>query len=165
MVNGSVANLVWAGGQNANAWDVKTTTNWTGGGDSLFWNADQVTFNDSTANTTVNIAPSAVLPGTITVDTAQNYTFTGTGIISGGATLTKKGTGTLTISTANDFTGATSIEAGKIILGSATALRRHDRYSNNSKRGHTGPERPAAWRQTGHRPRRGRGRQWRDRQQ
>ena len=91
---------------NANAWDVKTTANWsgtgswTGSGDNLFWTSDQVSFLDGTANNTVNIAAGGVQPGTVTGKcTSQNYTFGGVGGISGGTTLTKSGTGILTINT------------------------------------------------------------------
>jgi autotransporter-associated beta strand protein len=122
VVNGSVANLVWTGGLNSNAWDVKTTTNWSGGGDSLFWNCDQVTFGNSGSNSpAVNIA-STVLPGSVTVNSTQNYTFSGTGKISGGTSLTKSGSGTLTISTSNDYTGTTTINGGILKLDNASAL-------------------------------------------
>jgi autotransporter-associated beta strand protein len=115
------ASLVWAGGLNGNAWDVKTTTNWSGS-DSLFWNADQVTF-DNTGSITpaVNIG-GIVLPSAITVDSSNDYTFSGTGKISGGGALTKRGSGTLTVSTSNDFTGVTTITGGTLKVGIAGAL-------------------------------------------
>ncbi len=113
-VTGSGANLVWHGG-GANAWDVKTTPNWTGGGDSLFWNGDFVTFDDSTANTTVNIG-TTVSPATITVNAGRDYTFTGTGVIANGS-LTKQGTGTLTLAmTGNTYSGQTKVENGVLLV-------------------------------------------------
>jgi fibronectin-binding autotransporter adhesin len=121
LVTGAVANLTWVGSQNAAAWDVKTTLNWSGA-DSKFWTADQVLFDDSSANLTVNIAPTTVMPGTITVSSGHNYIFAGTGNISGGTSLTKSGTGSLTINTSNDYSGPTTINQGTIILGAANAL-------------------------------------------
>jgi autotransporter-associated beta strand protein len=120
-VVGSAANLTWHGDGSANAWDVKTTTNWTGA-DSKFWTGDQVLFDDSSPNLTVNIAPATVIPGTITVSSGHNYIFAGTGSISGGTSLTKSGTGSLTINTSNTYSGPTIINQGTIILGSANAL-------------------------------------------
>jgi fibronectin-binding autotransporter adhesin len=122
VVTGTVGNLTWVGGQASNAWDVKTTTNWAGASDSLFYNTDQVTFDNSSANTTVNIASSGVMPGAIIVNSTQNYVFAGTGKITGGTSLTKAGSGSLTINTSNDFTGPITINGGKIILGSVAAL-------------------------------------------
>ncbi len=124
VVNGSGANLTWVGDGIGNAWDVKITPNWNGGGDSLFWNGDFVTFDDSTANTTVNISNS-VSPATITVNAAQNYTFTGTGSIINGS-LTKQGTGTLTLATpGNTYSGQTKVENGVLLLSTP--------ISNNSQ--------------------------------
>ena len=65
-----------------------------------------------------------VQPTAILVNAARNYTFSGTGSISGGAGLTKSGSGTLIIanSGANDYTGATTITAGTLQVGNgATA--------------------------------------------
>ncbi|MGA2060921.1 MAG: autotransporter-associated beta strand repeat-containing protein, partial [Thermoguttaceae bacterium] len=124
VVTGAVGNLTWVGALNSNAWDVQTTTNWSGAVDQLFYNTDQVTFDNSSANLTVNIAPTAVMPGSITVNcnSSHNYVFAGTGSITGGTSLTKSGSGSLTINTSNAYTGPTSITGGTIILGVASAL-------------------------------------------
>ncbi|TWT31093.1 Autotransporter-associated beta strand repeat protein [Posidoniimonas corsicana] len=44
-VDGTPVSLTWTGA-NGQAWDIQTTANWTGG-DTVFANLDQVTFNDS----------------------------------------------------------------------------------------------------------------------
>jgi autotransporter-associated beta strand protein len=59
-------------------------------------------------------------PNGITVDnTAKNYTFAGTGRITGSTALIKNGTGTLSIrnSGANDFIGGVTINAGAVEIG------------------------------------------------
>lgn len=63
--------------------------------------------------------------GTLTA-TNQNLTFSGAGntvvnrnINTGTGTLTKEGSGNLTLNTANSYTGATTIAAGKITAGTA----------------------------------------------
>ncbi len=47
-VTGSAASLTWTGA-NGTAWDKNTTANWSDGGSAVFFDQDQVTFNDSTA--------------------------------------------------------------------------------------------------------------------
>ena len=84
---------------------------------TAFNNADAVQFGDTALNLNVNLN-SAVIPATVLVSSSNNYNFTGTGKLSGnGATLTKAGTGTLTVSTINDYSGGTTISGGVVKLG------------------------------------------------
>ncbi|MBN2578977.1 MAG: autotransporter-associated beta strand repeat-containing protein, partial [Pirellulales bacterium] len=54
---------------------------------------------------------------------SKNYTFSGDGKISSGASLVKSGAGTLTIANAgNDFTGTVTITGGTLTVGNPTAL-------------------------------------------
>ncbi len=82
-----------------------------------YHDGDRVTFDDSSEVTTVNIF-GGVSPDSVIVNASQDYTFTASffGQISGAASLTKQGTGTLTIETENDYTGPTTIMGGKVIL-------------------------------------------------
>ncbi|MBC7784776.1 MAG: autotransporter-associated beta strand repeat-containing protein [Burkholderiales bacterium] len=86
---------------------------------------DAVLFDDSAAGTTnVNISTADVSPSSTTFNnTTKNYTISSTGgfgIATG--TLTKSGTGTLTLNTANTYTGGTTLTDGTLVLGHSSAL-------------------------------------------
>ena len=122
---GIAGNLIWTGGTShtSQLWDANVTTNWnnvaTGVNPDKFFNGDHVTF-DNTANVPHSISISGtVAPADITInsDGANAFIFGGNGgdgggKISGGGSLTKSGTSTLTIRTANDYTGGTTINSG-----------------------------------------------------
>ncbi|MFM2082266.1 MAG: hypothetical protein RL380_957 [Verrucomicrobiota bacterium] len=116
--------LTWRGGISANAWDVNTTANWrdTNNATVVFTNGDNVTFDNLGAtNSTVNFA-QAVVPGSVSVITSSNYTFSGSGSITGAVQIIKAGSGTLTVNTTNNLlTGKVSLSDGKIVLGNAGA--------------------------------------------
>lgn len=114
--------LVWKGNVST-AWDINTTSNWTlGAAVEKFQNGDVVLFSNAAgANTNVALNAS-VTPISVTVDSTNNYTISGTGSIGGASGLTKKGTGTLNLGTANTFAGDVQVLQGQLKLGSATAL-------------------------------------------
>ena len=119
---GSAANLTWTGAVNGN-WDVSTTTNWSGAADQTFFNLDNVTFNDTAAVGNVTLA-SNVQPLSVTVNnslagTAYSITGSGVGII-GTSGILKQGTGTLTISATNSFTGTVEIQQGTVSVDSVS---------------------------------------------
>lgn len=106
---------------NNGTWDVASSANWIDLANSqqtVFNNADQVLFDDTVdAPTAVTIA-STVLPSTITVNSStNNYTFSSSGAISGGTSLVKKGSSTLTIVDPANFTGPVAISGGTIYAG------------------------------------------------
>jgi fibronectin-binding autotransporter adhesin len=106
-------NVTWVGNPTVNDWDALNTTNWSNGGVlDFFVSGDDVLFDAlGAANPVVNIT-EIVQPGSVTVGASANYTFTGSGRIGGVAGLTKTNSGTLTVLTTNDFTGATTIGGG-----------------------------------------------------
>ncbi len=107
--------LTWKGGLASNTWDTAATANFLNGASaSVFKTIDQVNFDNSTANTTVNIS-GPVAPGYIRVNAAQNYTFIGSGSITAG-TLRKDGAGMLTLATTNTYPGLTDVRAGTLLV-------------------------------------------------
>ena len=118
------ATLTWAGGQNANAWDLLTSSNWLNGPAlDQFAPNDTVRFdNNGAANPTVTLTGDLTCSN-IVVDSANNFTLTGSGGIIGQAGLTKTNSGTLTISALNNtFTGKTILAGGTLVVSELDAI-------------------------------------------
>ena len=114
--------LTWTGTPNGN-WDINTTANWKSNGLAAKYlqNYAVVRFDDTlTGTSTVNLT-TTLTPGSVIVNnSAANYTFSGTGKLSQSASLTKSGTGTLTLAETggNDFTDGVTVTGGKLQVGS-----------------------------------------------
>lgn len=112
--------LVWQGDGSANVWDT-TTPNWLGtnGTPRAFANDDSVTFNESGSSSPAINLVSVLAPSSVTVMAEQNYTFAGTGGLTGNMRLIKNGSGILTLvnSGGNNFSGGTTINGGTLQLG------------------------------------------------
>lgn len=126
-ITGSNSNLTWAGAPGDNAWRVNdpSADSWTGGagGDNKFYDLDSVNFTNTAAEKTVNV-DDTVSPSTMTINNSagNDYTFSGTGAIAGPGSVTKSGTGRATISTANTYTGVTTITGGTLHAANDAAL-------------------------------------------
>ncbi len=86
---------------------------------------DTVLFNDTPGSGPVAVTlTSSYQPASVTVnDTNASYTISGSGGIAGSSTsLTKNGSGTLTLATANTYAGATAINAGTVTLSGSGTL-------------------------------------------
>ncbi len=107
--DGSTPDGTWDIGTTANWIDLVTTdfTTYADPAPVLFPdNYDPTTF---TPNITLDVT---VAPSTVTFNNFSDvYTLSGTGKISGSASLLKQGSALVTISTLNDYTGSTTIEA------------------------------------------------------
>ncbi len=115
---GDVGTRTWT--QASGTWQVGSTGSWSGG-DDIYYNGDTAIFNEPSAASTVTLS-GALAPGGVQVNnTANAYTFTGTSI-AGTGSLTKSGAGILTLATANDYSGGTTLSAGRIRVGVNTAL-------------------------------------------
>lgn len=118
------ANLVWTNNAGTGIWRAASSADKNfdnAGSPDSFYNLDHVAFNGA--------APGAIslvgtlTPGSITVNSSTgDYTFAGPGSLSGTTGLVKSGSSALTINTANSFTGGTTLNAGTLTLGTATAL-------------------------------------------
>ena len=116
------ATLTWTG-SGSNDWNVVGDKNWTNSGtqsSDVFYQGDAVAFNDAASKHTVNLAGSDY-PSSVTVTTSGAYTFSGPGGIGGPASLTKNGTGILTIAAANSYYGGTQVNGGTLALGGDSA--------------------------------------------
>jgi phospholipase C len=120
----STPSVTWVGSPQ-NTWNLSGGNVWKQTGTSTatsYADPDQVVFDDSAANFTVNLA-AAVKPTAVTVSNAlNNYTISGSGSIGDGSTLTKLGTAKLILSTANVYTGNTTITGGTLALGASGAI-------------------------------------------
>ncbi len=102
--------VVWTGTANT-TWS--NTGNWNPGSTP---DGVNVTFDDSATGTVADIA-SAATPTSVTFNASQNFSITGASFgIGGDATVLKQGTGTVTMSSANSYTGLTTVENGKLVL-------------------------------------------------
>ena len=119
-----VASITWVGSPTNN-WDLSGSNVWeqTGGNTpASYANGDAVVFDDTATLFSVNLAATVQPDSVIFSNSANNYTVSGTGSISNGASLTKQGSGKVTLATANSYTGNTTVSAGTLALGAANAI-------------------------------------------
>jgi autotransporter-associated beta strand protein len=122
---GVSSNLTWNGATTAGGtnWAYLTATNWNNQ-TQPFYQFDTVTFDSNGATTNINTA-GTLYPQSITVNDSRNYSLLGSGKISGNASITKSGSGTLFIANTggNDFNGAIVVNPGGILkIGRADAF-------------------------------------------
>ena len=109
--------LFWLGDALTNVWDVGSNPAWTDGAASTtFANANKVTFDDFGANANAVTVTGSPAPSAVIVDASINYSFAGTGSLTGTMSLLKAGTGTLTLAGNYRFSGGTTVEAGTLAL-------------------------------------------------
>ena len=130
VVGGQAENVRWTGLSDSN-WNAGITgaANWlvtgveyTGDQPNRFFNGDTVVFDDSASSGTVTTGTLDVSPGSVTVSASTlDYTIGGVGVIAAGA-LNKSGAATLTLTSANTYSGGTNLSAGRIRLGVNNAL-------------------------------------------
>ncbi len=120
--------VTWTGAASA-VWDVNTSPNWTGTSDKFF-QLDTVVFPDVASNKFISL-PANVSPGSITFENniGSDYSIAspaGAGFITGGASITKNGTGVTVLGGANgqNFTGPITVNAGVLRMGTRDAFGR-----------------------------------------
>ena len=123
-VNYSVSgNPIWTGGADGTTWDT-TQGNWKNtSGTTTFKSNDLAYFDDTGApNTTVTIN-SAVTPySAYFANNSAAYTLMGTSGIAGSAMPAMAGSGSLTVTNTNTYTGGTFLYNGTLNVGTSAAL-------------------------------------------
>jgi len=110
------AKSVWKGNVSNNIWDV-TSTNWVvNGATGSYTEGDNVMFDISGAPDTLVQISGAVAPTSIKVISPINYTFGGTGSISGSTGILKSGNGALSLNVNSDYTDTTRVEEGSFYM-------------------------------------------------
>lgn len=110
----------WAGNAVLTDWDALSTENWLEG-DKKFGVGDSVVFDDTAAVAGSIFVVGKLTPASVTFNnSAVDYTLVpvnstaNANQITGGTSLVKSGTGLLTITNTNSYTGGTSIDAGTL---------------------------------------------------
>ena len=111
----SAETVTWDGSTDFN-WTNPDSTSWSGG---TYDNGDDAQFLGSGAGTIT--LSGTINPGSVTVNSASNYTFTGAQI-EGTGTLTKDGAGTLILTSNTAYTGDTNINGGVMELQLASGF-------------------------------------------
>ncbi|HEU6448252.1 MAG TPA: autotransporter-associated beta strand repeat-containing protein [Verrucomicrobiae bacterium] len=116
---GPGANLIWVGDGISNTWDAGGATNWFDGTNYVAFTAgDTVTFDDTGFNSpAINLSGALSATAINVIADSQDYTFSGSGILSGISTLYKVGGGNLFVNTINTFSGGVTIAEGTVQLG------------------------------------------------
>ena len=119
--------VTWSGNPNM-VWNSENA-NWSRNGLSYqFKDGDIALFVDTGCGEVTlegSIAPEQVV---VRNSKDHDYTFSGTGKLTGEMNLTKDGEGTLTINTANDYSGCTAVYNGTLAVGENGSLGSGDFY-------------------------------------
>ncbi|HWY29128.1 MAG TPA: hypothetical protein VNX46_00150, partial [Candidatus Acidoferrum sp.] len=120
------ANLIWSASANNGNWDTGISANWlnlSNNQQSVFNSGDQVLFDDTAGVPTSVSIGGAVSPGSVTVNSsANNFTFNGSGQISGFGSLIKQGSSILSLNVSGGFTGSVVIGGGTVQTAAGGAL-------------------------------------------
>lgn len=120
-------NLRWSS-TGSGVWDNQNSANWlnvSSNTTDIFYNGDTVLMDDTAGvQTSLTIpANNAVAPVIFTNNSsANNFTISGAGKITGATKFVKTGTSTLTLNTTNDFSGGMTVAGGTLVAGNPYAL-------------------------------------------
>ena len=127
--------LKWAA--SSGTWDIGTSANWKDAAANVttyqeqLGLGDQVVLEDNVSGAspiTVTLNSTVTPSGFTVTNSSKNYTISGNGNIQGAVPLNKQGSGTLTLTTTNTFTGAVNLNGGILNftglnnLGNGTAI-------------------------------------------
>jgi fibronectin-binding autotransporter adhesin len=126
-VTGATPNSLFWTGATSTTWQSGVTGNFdlaASGTPSAYYDGDFPTFDDRGTTGTVNIAGASVAPGaTVFNNSVLAYTVSSSGGygIAGTGSLTKNGTGAVTLATTNTYTGGTVLNSGTLNLTGSLA--------------------------------------------
>ncbi|MDR1738402.1 MAG: autotransporter-associated beta strand repeat-containing protein [Candidatus Symbiothrix sp.] len=116
------ASVVWKGDKSGAVWDFANTQNFVyNGSDTYFAYGDTVVFDDSATAKTVNLT-GELTAGHLLIDNTTDYVLQGSGKLIGASGLEKRGSGTLTLKTLNEYAGATVVNGGTLSVASLPSL-------------------------------------------
>ena len=115
------SDIIW-NGLASNTWNLASDANFTlvsdeSSKDNVFVTGDKVYFKDDASQFDVTLNGD-MEADTVFVDNTTAYTFAGTGKLTGNTVLVKSGTGVLTMSTDNTYTGGNRISGGTVKVSS-----------------------------------------------
>jgi fibronectin-binding autotransporter adhesin len=119
--------LNWIGDGVNNFWSTNNADiDWDGSNnglaDSTYSDGALVVFGSEGTNNPIVTIGTTVAPTSISINSASNYVFTGSGGISGVTSLSVSGGSLVTINTTNSYSGGTTLSAGRILAGNVNAL-------------------------------------------
>ena len=110
------AKCTWKGNTSNNVWD-SSTSNWAVYGTTgTFTQGDDVLFDIAGDPDTAVVLNESLEPSSVKVITSLNYSFNGTGTITGSTGLLKSGLGTLTFNCPMSNTDTTRVEEGALFV-------------------------------------------------
>ena len=113
---------IWNNAAGDGTWNT-TSTNWSRNGLDITYRDGMDVLFDGTAAGTVQLE-GEVAPLSVTVENAagQDYTFSGSGKLTGSTGIVKNGEGELSLATANEHTGGTQLNGGSLRVQHSSAL-------------------------------------------
>ena len=113
---------IWTNAGGDGTWNT-TSTNWSRNGLGITYRDGMDVLFDGTAAGTVQLV-GEVAPLSVTVENAagQDYTFSGSGKLTGSTGIVKDGEGELSLATANEHTGGTQLNGGSLRVQHSSAL-------------------------------------------
>jgi len=116
-------NLTWKGDGSANLWNASGSANWQSNGIvTVFNDGDAATFDNSGSNNVAVSLAGTVQPSLVTFNASKNYTFSGSGVLSGTNMLIVTNTGVLTLNETNSYTGGTVVNSGRLTFSIGAAI-------------------------------------------
>lgn len=134
-LNTFTPDLTWTGSSDA-IWN-KTSVNWNNGtGNTTFADNAKTLFMTGASPQNINLG-EIISIGTTVINSNSDYSFTGTGYLTGAGSVNKAGEGKLTLSTENNYTGATVLHGGTLEInklangGSSSSIGASQNYDFN----------------------------------